>query len=161
MIEQLVVWSRISVNVERSSKWTMTLSNTLIKIATLAVLALILASCATLFTTATGTYNISGIEAEARSNGYVFTIKAAGKIGKVEAWVGPGNWLYISIPDTNMDSGKLSGLASCPVVSGMQFFRYPGSVQVTLHLKTKFDHVSVLNYRNDNNVYVVLYKYKE
>ncbi len=73
--------------------------------------------------------------------------------------MGPGNWLYISIPDTNLDSDRLSNLASCPVVSGMQFFRYHGSVQVTLHMKTKFDHVSVLNYRDDNNVYVVLYKY--
>ncbi len=134
-------------------------SGVFIRTATFIVLSIFLASCATLFTTAAGSYNISGIEAEGRSNGYVFTIEAAGKIGRVEAWMGPGNWLYISIPDTNLDSDRLSNLASCPVVSGMQFFRYHGSVQVTLHMKTKFDHVSVLNYRDDNNVYVVLYKY--
>ena len=139
----------------------MTGSNIFVKIAALAVPALILASCATLFTNASRSYNISGIQAEERDNGYLFKIEAAGKIGRVEAWVGPGNWLYISIPDTNLDVGRLSNLTSCPVVSDMQFFRYHGSVQVTLHLKTKFDHVSVLNYRNDNNVYVVLYKYGE
>ena len=70
-------------------EWTMRAYGVFIRSATFIVLSILLASCATLFTTAAGSYNISGIEAEGRSNGYVFTIEAAGKIGRVpkKVWI--------------------------------------------------------------------------
>lgn len=139
----------------------MKISNTFLRVALPTVAGLLLASCATLYTSRTRAFNIAGIQPEERTNGYIFKIEAAQKVGHVEAWVGPDNWLYISIPDTSINAAKLSDLAKCPIVSRVQFFRYSGSVQVTLHLNAKFNHVGVLNYPGDSNVYVVLYKWKE
>ncbi len=136
-------------------------SGILIRTGVLFFAAILLQSCATLFTSSPGSYKITGIRPEERENGYIFRIEASGRIGKVEAWIGPDNWLYMTIPDTNLDAGSISNLTRCPIVSNMRFFKYKGSVQVTLHLNQKFDHTSVLNYANDDNVYVVLYKFKE
>jgi hypothetical protein len=123
-------------------------------------LSVFLVSCASIFTSSTHSFNISGITAEQRSNGYVFKINATQKIGNVEAWIGEGDWLYMSIPDTSVNSRQLDDLARCPIVSSMKIFRYAGSVQVTLQLKQKFDHVAVLRYPDDNDVYIVLYLFK-
>ncbi len=123
--------------------------------------ALLLASCTTLYTNRTGAYTIAGIQAEERTNGYVFKIEAAENIGRVEAWIGQNNWLYMSIPDTSINAGQLDQLRNCPVVANMQVFRYSSSVQVTLQLNKRFDHVGVLKYPGDHNVYVVLYKFNE
>ncbi len=125
-----------------------------------AALSVLLVSCASVFTYRAPSFNITGITPEPRTNGYVFRIDAYQKIGKVEAWIGEDNWLYLSIPDTSIDSRQLNDLTKCPVVAMMKFFRYAGSVQVTLQLREKFDHVEVLSYPGDNNVYVVLYQFK-
>jgi hypothetical protein len=119
-----------------------------------AALSVLLVSCASIFTASTPSFDISGITAEPRTNGYVFRIDASQKIGNVEAWVGEDNWLYISIPDTSVDSRQLNELAKCSVVANVKFFRYAGSVQVTLQLKQKFDHVGVLRYPGDDDVYI-------
>lgn len=129
-----------------------------LKAGAVAFAAMVIQSCATVFTPYTTSPRISGIKAEQRSNGYIFKIEAHGKIGRVEAWVGPDNWLYMSIPDTSVNQAGADALRGCPIVSDMRFFRYRESVQVTLHLNQIFDHVSVINYPNDDNVYVVLYK---
>lgn len=123
--------------------------------------ALLLASCTSLYTNRTGSYRIKGIQAEEKTNGYVFKIKAAENIGKVEAWIGQDNWLYMSIPDTSINAGQLNNLRKCPVVANMQIFRYGSSVQVTLQLRRTFDHVGVLSYPGDHDVYVVLYSFRE
>ena len=125
-----------------------------------AALSVLLVSCASIFSSRTPSFNISGITAEPRTNGYIFRIDASQKIGNVEAWIGEDNWLYISIPDTSVNSGQLNELTKSSVVSRVKFFRYAGSVQVTLQLTQKFDHVGVINYPGDNNVYVVLYQFK-
>lgn len=125
-----------------------------------AALSVLLASCASIFSSRTPSFNISGITAEPRTNGYIFRIDASQKIGNVEAWIGEDNWLYISIPDTSVNSRQLNELTTCSIVARVKFFRYAGSVQVTLQLKQKFDHVGVLSYPSDNNVYVVLYLFK-
>lgn len=141
--------------------YTMRIRFTLLRVLIPVATTVLLASCTSLFTSGTGTYTITGIQPEAKSNGYVFKIVATQEIGKVEAWIGQGDWLYVSIPDTSIDTGQLAGLRNCPVVSNMQFFRYGSSVQVTLQLNQKFDHVGVLSYPGDNNVYVVLYKFTD
>lgn len=141
--------------------FAMRIRDTLLRASIPVATAVLLVSCASLYTSGIRTYRITGINAEARTNGYVFKIEAMQKIGKVEAWVGQSNWLYISIPDTSIDATKLSELKKCPVVSKMEFFRYGSSVQVTLQLNEKFDHVGVLSYPDDNNVYVVLYRFTE
>lgn len=139
----------------------MKISSTFLRFTVPATMAVLLTSCAAVYTSSSRPFVVTGIQPEERTNGYIFKIKTAGKIGKVEAWIGPDNWLYMSIPDTNIDAGSLDNLVKCPIVSGMQFFHYRASVQVTLHLNAKFDHVSVLRYKGDENVYVVLYKYDE
>lgn len=123
--------------------------------------ALFLVSCAEVYTYRNKTYTIAGIQAEEKTNGYVFKIQAAENIGKVEAWIGQDNWLYMSIPDTSVNVRQLDKLRRCPVVSDMQIFRYGSSVQVTLKLNQRFDHVGVLSYPGDFDVYVVLYRFGE
>ena len=127
---------------------------------TAGALSVFLVSCASIFSSSVPSFNISGITSEPRKNGYIFRIDASHKIGNVEAWIGEDNWLYISIPDTSVNSRQLNELKKCSVVASVKFFRYAGSVQVTLQLKQKFDHVGVLSYPGDNNVYVVLYLFK-
>lgn len=139
----------------------MRIASTLLRASIPATTAVLLVSCASIFTSRTPSFTIAGIQPEERANGYVFKIEAAEKIGKVEAWIGPDNWLYMSIPDTSIDANQLNDLTKCSIVSRMQFFRYGASVQVTLQLTKKFDHVGVLSYPGDNNVYVVLYLFKE
>ncbi len=124
------------------------------------IMTLSLAACASLYTSRSSSFNISGIYPEERSNGYILKIEAAEKVGNVEAWIGEDNWLYLSIPDTSINVQQLNDLSKCPIVSRMKFFRYAGSVQVTIQLNQKFDQVGVLNYPGDNNVYVVLYRFK-
>jgi hypothetical protein len=123
-------------------------------------MAVLLSSCSSLYTSRSTSFNISGIFPEKKENGYVLKIAAVQNIGKVEAWIGENNWLYVSIPDTSINTSQLDDLLSCPIVSKMHFFRYAGSVQVTLQLNQQFDHVGVLSYPDEYNTYVVLYQFK-
>ncbi len=115
-------------------------------------------SCAAVYTLEPP--SISRILVEQRSNGYVLKIFAARKIGKVEAWIGNDNWLYITIPDTSIDFSQLDGLENSPLIARTQFFRYTDAAQITLQLKEKVDQVQVLRYPDDDDVYVVLYQFK-
>lgn len=103
-------------------------------------------------------YDVSGLVPEAKSNGYVLKIEAAKDIGKVEAWIGADNWLYITIPDTSVDFKKLDEVKKSALVRNAHFFRYKSSVQITLQLDGKYHDVQVLRYPRDRNVYVVLYQ---
>ena len=126
----------------------------------LGILSLLISSCAAVYTTSESAYNISGIVAEQRTNGYVLKIEAVRKIGNVEAWIGQDNWLYITISDTSINVKQLNSLEKSPIVGKMHFFRYQTAVQVTLHLREKFDHIDVLRYPDDNNIYIALYQFK-
>ncbi len=137
----------------------MRITSTVVRPAILLVMGTMLASCASMFTSRPGTFTVRGIFAEKRTNGYVLKIEAVRQLGKVEAWIGENNWLYMSISDTSINTLQLQDLANCPIVSKLQLFRYTGSVQVTLLLNRRFDHVGVLSYPGEENVYVVLYDF--
>jgi len=116
--------------------------------------------CTAVYTERNSDFDISGIVAEEKENGFVVKIETAKEIGGVEAWIGADNWLYISIPDTDVDLTKFDELKKNHLIEEAEFFHYPGSVQVTLRLKEKMDHLEVLHYPDDRNVYVVLYQFK-
>lgn len=93
------------------------MSITFLRISISAATTFLLASCAALYNSTTRPFGITGVQPEERTNGYVFKIEAAGKTGKVEEWIGPHNWLYMSIPDAGIDAGELNDLVKCPIVS--------------------------------------------
>ena len=124
------------------------------------MIGILMSSCTAVYTTSESAFNIAGIVAEQKSNGYVLKIEAVKRVGNVEAWIGQDNWLYITIPDTSIDVAQLKGLEKSPVIAKVQLFTYQTAAQITLQLKEKFDHVEVLRYPDDNNVYVVLYQFK-
>jgi hypothetical protein len=102
--------------------------------------------------------DITGIRALEKSNGYIVEISANKKIGNVEAWLGDNNWLYITIPDTNISGRQVNDLSRSRLIKRTEIFRYPGAVQVTLQLRDDVEHVEVVRYRDSDNIYVVLYR---
>jgi hypothetical protein len=120
----------------------------------------LVSACATLYTEAEKSFDITRISAEEKANGLVVTISATKEIGKVEAWIGDDNWLYITIPDTNIDYTQMAQLAKDSTFSKMQYFRYNRAIQVSLQLKEKVDHLDVVRYPDNDDVYIALYKFK-
>ncbi len=94
------------------------------------------------------------------TNGGVVKIIAAKKINNVEAWLGNNNWLYITIPDTSISTLWLNRLKKNLLVEKTEFFRYAEAVQVTLKLREKMDHVEIIRYPDDNNIYIALFEDK-
>ncbi len=125
-----------------------------------AILCVSMSSCTTLYNSSPK-YDISGVFEEYRTNGLVFKIVSAKYLKGVEAWLGEDNWLYITIPDSSMKVSQLHSLDGSKAVEKTQFYKHQSSVQVTIKLKQKFDHVDVLRYPDDRNTYVVLYHFKQ
>lgn len=120
--------------------------------------AILLVSCTALLRTVNSGYDVTGIVGEPKENGYLLRIESASRLKNVQAWIGQDNWLYITIPDTNVNENRLSRLRTDSVITGVKFFRYENSVQLTVKLSQPFGHVEVLQYPDNDNVYVVLYK---
>ncbi len=127
-------------------------------IAFLLIAGALFSSCSSVSLMSVPAYDVSGLVAEQKSNGYVLKIEASKPIGKVAAWIGQDNWLYITIPDTSVDFSKLNELKKSSLVRNTHFFRYESSVQVTLQLNGEFHDLQVLRYPEDKNIYIVLYQ---
>ena len=117
-------------------------------------------ACAAIYTMMHPGYDVSAITATKKSNGIVFKITAQRKISDVEAWLGAGQWLYITIPDTSINVSQLNQLEGTQMVVKTEFFRYLQAVQVTLKLREEMDHVEIVRYPDSDDIYVVLYNSK-
>ncbi len=122
------------------------------------VISIYLSSCSSVSVMSVPEFDITRIVPEPKANGYLLKIEASREVGKVAAWIGQGNWLYITIVDTSIDFKKLDDLKKSPLVRNTRIFRYESSVQVTLQLNGQFRDVQVLRYPGDNNIYIALYR---
>ncbi|MGO9481678.1 MAG: hypothetical protein ACLP05_07855 [Candidatus Kryptoniota bacterium] len=125
-----------------------------------AMASFMFAACAAVYTESEASFDVRAITASQRSNGGVVKIIAAKKINNVEAWLGNNNWLYITIPDTSISTLWLNRLKKNLLVEKTEFFRYAEAVQVTLKLREKMDHVEIIRYPDDNNIYIALFEDK-
>ena len=141
-------------------RWVSHVGKSLAQVLIAGCLSMLVSSCSSVSLLSTPSFDISNIVPEPKTNGYVLKIEAARKVGRVQAWLGEDNWLYITIPDTSIDLAKLGELKGNPLIRSTQIFRYKNSVQVTLQLNGDFRDVQVLRYPGDNNVYVLLYQQK-
>jgi hypothetical protein len=129
-------------------------------IATLGLIALSISSCASLYTERENSFDIARISAAEKTNGFVVTISATKQIGKVEAWIGNDNWLYITIPDTNVNLAQIASLEKNPLFVKTECLKMDEVVQLSLQMREKVDQLNVVRYPDDNNVYVALYRFK-
>ncbi|HUI28631.1 MAG TPA: hypothetical protein VLX91_00340 [Candidatus Acidoferrales bacterium] len=106
-------------------------------------------------------FDVTGISAETKDNGYVVKLSAVRKIESVEAWIGDDNWLYITIPDTSVDLDQIGRLRKNPIIERMECFFYHASVQICLQLKEKVEQLDIVRYRDENDVYIALYRIKQ
>jgi len=130
----------------------------LLSVLMISTITLSVESCTSFFTTSSEGFDVREIVPEPRENGCVLKIVSRKEIDNVSAWIGQGNWLYISIPDTSINLAQINRLSDSRSVERTQVFRYQSAVQITLLMKDKFDHADVLHYPDDTNIYVVLYK---
>ncbi len=117
-----------------------------------------LQSCTAVMNSFSSNYVVTGIFGEPKANGYLLKIEATGRIKHVEAWIGENKWVYVTIPDTNVDETRLKSLKHDSIVKGIKLFRYKDSVQLSVQLSESFSHVDVVRYPNNNNIYVILFK---
>jgi len=132
----------------------------MVRAAGVAISCILFAACATIYAPTQHEYDVSQITAVGKSNGGIIKIFADKRINDVAAWLGDNNLLYITIPDTSIDARRLSQLVKSSMVAKVEFFRYKEAVQVTLQLREKMDHVEVVHYPGNYDVYVVLYQAK-
>jgi len=128
-------------------------------VATMSLIVLFISSCASMYTENEKLYDITKISAAEKENGLVVKISAAKKIGTVEAWIGDDNWLYITIPDTNIDFDQIMELEKNPMFVKMEYFKMNQVIQLSLQMKKKADQLEVVRYPDYNDVYIALYKF--
>lgn len=129
-------------------------------VVTLSLITLSISSCATMYTGNEKSFDITQISATEKTNGFVVTISATKKIGNVEAWIGNDNWLYLTIPDTNVNLAQITSLKKNPLFMKIEYFKMNEVVQLSLQMKDKVDQLDVVRYPDDNDVYIALYKFK-
>jgi N-acetylmuramoyl-L-alanine amidase len=79
-------------------------------------------------------FDITGLELEARENGYLLTVKANRKLGKIEAYITSDSWVILTIADAVADTIALGRYEINDVIRRVLIFQSPTSVQLTFQV---------------------------
>jgi hypothetical protein len=127
----------------------------LLHLAAIVTLAVLVSSCATMFTPS---YDISGMNVEQKENGYLFELSARRPIKDVTAFISQDNWLVITLVGATVDFDRLRTWPPNDLIARVQVVGYSTSVQLTLKLKKHFHSCDVVRPPDSNNIDIALFE---
>ncbi len=101
-------------------------------------------------------FDITGIDVEARLNGYLMTIKASRKLGNVETWLKPDGWLFVTIEGARADTLAIKRTRLVGAVRKALAFQSPTSVQLTFRVAPDVEAAEVVEDPASHNLFVSL-----
>jgi hypothetical protein len=103
---------------------------------------------------------LGGIESfgmEEMENGYLFKIRTERPAGDVSAFVGPGNWVLITVADSTLDTTRIASFRSALVDSAdVHWFRT--AFQVSLHMTIPVAKAEVVHRHPDREILISIFR---
>ncbi|MEX0602837.1 MAG: N-acetylmuramoyl-L-alanine amidase, partial [Bacteroidota bacterium] len=106
-------------------------------------------------------FDITGIDIETRLNGYLMTIRAARRLGDVEAWLKPDGWLFVTVANAKADTVALSRIKPYGAIRRILTFQSPTAVQLTFRVAPDVIKADLLNEPGTNNLMISLHTQSE
>lgn len=95
-------------------------------------------------------FDITGLNVESRSNGYLLTIKATRRLGYFDIILRNG-WLYVTIDAAEADTIALSQFKTNDIIRKILVFQYPASVQLTFQVSPDIAQADpVIDHQSEN-----------
>ena len=94
---------------------------------------------------------------EKMENGYLFRLRTEHQVGDVSAFVGPGNWVLITVADSTLDTTNMASLRS-GIVDSLEIQKFESAFQLSLHLKTPIGRVEVVHRNPSNEILISLFR---
>ena len=102
-------------------------------------------------------FDVSGLEIEKKSNGYLICFTANRRINTTEAFVTRSNWLVITIANASVDLNKLKSTKPQGIIRKIEVEKFESSVQVSMELSEKEARVEVVHNPKTNDILVDLF----
>ncbi len=102
-------------------------------------------------------YDVTDLNVERKSNGYLVVFMASKHIDDVEAFVSQSDWLIVTIANASIDSEKLSSASFHGIIRKIETQKFDSSVQVSLQLAKKFERAEVVRDPDTYSFYVELF----
>lgn len=106
---------------------------------------------------------LGGVEyvgVEKMQNGYLFRIRTEHPVGDVSAFVGPGNWLLVTVVDSLLDTTRIAAFRSS-LVDTVEVRHFPSAFQFSLHFTTRIDRVEVVHDNPGREILISVFRDKE
>ncbi len=120
----------------------------------LAGIALSLGSCVPFIASR---YDVTDMNVERKSNGYLVVFTATKPVDDVEAFVSQSDWLIVTIANASVDSEKLSSASFHGIFRKIETQKFKSSVQVSLQLAQKFEKAEVVRDPDTYDFFVELF----
>ncbi len=97
-----------------------------------------------------------GLSMEKLGNGYLVRIVAENNVGEGSAFVGPDNWLIVTIADSTF---QLQGVESfqSPLVDSVEVTPFRTAVQIAFHMTKEVEKVELIRQKPPNEILISLF----
>lgn len=100
---------------------------------------------------------IEHVEIEKLDNGYLLRLRTEYPVGDVTAFVGPGNWLLITVADSTLDTTRIAQLRTS-LVDSVEIGSFQTALQISLHMTIPIDRVEVVHQNPSKDVLISLFR---
>ena len=104
-------------------------------------------------------FDITGMNVEQKSNGYLFRIHSTKQLPDFESWlkpIGEDTWLYMTLADAQADVEVFEDFKLTAFVKKVLIFQSATSVQLTFMLKGQVNSVSIIPAEGSWDIFVLL-----
>lgn len=116
-------------------------------------LGVFLGSCAIFASSGAG---LATLDIEEFGNGYLLRIVAENQVGEAAAFIGPGNWLIVTVADSTLELKEEDSFRS-PLVDSVEVTRFATATQVSLRLTRPVGAVEVIRQKPENEILISLF----
>jgi len=97
---------------------------------------------------------------EKMQNGYLFKIRTEHPVGDVSAFVGPGNWLLVTVVDSLLDTTRIAAFRSS-LVDTVEVRHFRSAFQFSLHFTTRISRVEVVHDNPGREILISVFREEE
>jgi N-acetylmuramoyl-L-alanine amidase len=101
-------------------------------------------------------YSVTGIDVEAKRNGYLLRIHASERLPDAERMLQGGQWLYLTIPKGKGNVSALGGMFQTGIVKRVIPVQSAQGLQLSFQLREKVESAEIIQNSDDTDILVAL-----
>ncbi len=106
-------------------------------------------------------YDIAGITADEKDNGYLIRIQCSRVLSDYECWtkpIGDDTWIYVTLSNARADVAAISKTRPIAFLKKVLVFQSPKSVQLTMKVKGQISTTELIPAEGSNDILLTLHR---